>query len=168
MGHQTVVYGVVIGAHLGFHADRHRLHHENVRAIEALPIEDDWPPLVRSMFTVTDGFYKSQAIHFGASFKELEWSWELWLDKLETLLASLFWDDVRLHLVTEAVGEWTYQYTLLDTPYDAWASEPPSQPSAWALEGGPRDFGDGVNAAPEREEMTWERRHAIWVRRVGA
>jgi hypothetical protein len=166
MGHVSVVYGVIVGAPLGFNADRELLHRANVRAVGALPEHDDWPPLVRSMFSVVDGPYKRQAIHFGATFKELEWSWEAWLEKFERLLAKTFWDDVRLHLVTEWTGEWSYRYGLVATPYDAWAGAPPRQPSGWTLQGGPRDFGDGVTPAPDlRADAAWERRDAIWVPR---
>jgi hypothetical protein len=167
MGHTSVVYGVILGAPLGFNADRDLLHRSNVRAVGALPERDDWPFLVRSMFSVVDGPYKRQAIHFGATFKEVEWSWESWLEKLERLLATLFWDEVRLHLVTEYAGDWSYRYGLAEAPYTAWTEDPPRQPLGWTLQGGPRDFGDGVAPIPDvRADAMWERRDGVWVPRA--
>src|SRR4051794_25090327 len=87
------------------------------------------------------GRYRSQPICFGATFKEIEWEWDQWLDKFEHLLTHLFWDEVYLHLRTElTVGnyDYVYQAAYREDVFDE--HEPPKPSSAWTFSGGPRAF----------------------------
>lgn len=144
MGHESVVYGCIVGAGWKIH-DRDRLHRMNATVIRSLPPDDEWPFLTRAMFTcaegggVSQGVYKSLPLHFGATLKAVEWEWEEWLTKFERLLGQLFWTEAFLHLRTEAtVGHHDYTYAAVDSKrlYE----DPPAPPSVWTLKGGPRTF----------------------------
>src|SRR5215208_7460955 len=111
MGHESIVYGVIVGTQW-HRTDYGRLQRLNQQVIATLPETDDWPFLARAMFAVAGesvlaGRYKSHPIFFGATFKAVEWVWDEWLEKFEQLLLRLFWDEVYLHLRTElSVGDY--------------------------------------------------------------
>jgi len=74
-------------------------------------------------------------IAFGASFKELEDQWDVWLRKFERLLRDLAWSTAELHLdlhrgAIEGASAFGYRWTR-------------STPTAerWRFEGGPRELG---------------------------
>ncbi|MEO1172817.1 MAG: hypothetical protein AAFX94_12335, partial [Myxococcota bacterium] len=53
MSHETVIYGFIEGA--TWRANSYRLLQErNLVTLSALPAEDSWPPLARSMFSSPD------------------------------------------------------------------------------------------------------------------
>jgi len=109
-----------------------------------------------------DGTYQSQPIHFGATFKQIEWYWDEWLAKFENLLVRLFWDDVYLHLKTELVGHYDYHYKAMDYRESFYDCEPPRPASSWKLTGGPRRF---LETGPEFEDMNnlvWLYANGIW------
>lgn len=74
-------------------------------------------------------------IAFGASFKELEESWDVWLRKFERLLQRLAWTKAELradfHRGARA-GDTLFEYT--------WTRNHPTEPE-WIFDGGPREFG---------------------------
>jgi hypothetical protein len=145
MGHESVVYGAIIVPSWK-DADPGRLLTHNQTVIAALPESDDWPFLTRPMFafsgiSVRTGHYASFVIHFGATFKAVEWEWAEWLAKFEHLLAHLFWYDAYLHLHTEGtVGDYEYHYGAEATTERFYKSEPPVPADHWTLSGGPRSF----------------------------
>jgi hypothetical protein len=137
MGHESFVYGLIAGA------DRNPGEARQTAAeIAALPTSDEWPFLTRAMFTIPPetsqgGHYRSQAIHFGASFKAVEWEWTEWLAKFEALLARLTWHGAWVHLRTEGtVGDYDYRYQ----PIGVLAHKPGQAEPTWRLSGGPRHF----------------------------
>ena len=92
MGHQSLVYGVIEVFPSG--TQRPDADSRTQTALAALPESDDWPFLVRSMFSATFNEHVSVAymlrpIHFAASLKTVEWEWEEWLVKFERLLSML-------------------------------------------------------------------------------
>src|SRR5262245_32683588 len=110
MGHEVIVYGRILGAS-GLLQDRNRA------IINRMPREDQWPWLVRGMFSLPAGWpqgtYRSQVIHFGASIKDDPTDrgiWDVWLGKFEGLLGQLYWWSAAVHLETEferdRVFEW--------------------------------------------------------------
>ena len=118
---------------------------QNLQAICALSEEDTWPFLSRSMFSSSTNSiqttYKSQIIHFGASFKEIEWVWEEWLTKFEALLRSMYWDEVHLHLVSEAFNASSFHYVWKDEGEEKAIYPDHADPVAcWTFSGGPRTF----------------------------
>jgi hypothetical protein len=144
-----------------------RLQRLNRAEIATLPETDEWPFLTRSMFAIPgdepkEGTYRSQLIHFGATFKSIEWSWDEWLVKFESLLVRLFWRDAYLHLKTELVGDYDYHYIPMDYSESFYNCEPPRPASSWTLTGGPRRF---LDTGPEFEDMnnlTWSYANGIW------
>lgn len=149
MGHISVVYGIIVGERWHI-KDTYRLHRLNVQVIETLPESDDWPFLTRDMFSIAlagspdafvQGIYRAQPIHFGATFKEIEWNWDEWLVKFEALLLRLYWNEVYLHLRTQGtVGDYDYVYSALNTSERFHSNEPPLPVNMWEFTGGQRKF----------------------------
>lgn len=145
MAHESIVYGVIVGLPWRT-SDYRRLQRWNRERIERLPRSDAWPFLTRGMFAIPgdepdEGTFRSQVIHFGATLKEVEWSWHLWLPKLEALLRELYWEEAHVHLRTEAtVGHHHYAYRAREVAKRIFDSEPPLPIADWELVGGPRRF----------------------------
>jgi hypothetical protein len=157
MGMESVVYGFIQGPrwpHQEVHHGDPRLEinqklrnkvHQNLSAISMLPENDDeWPFLSRCMFSSsTPSFqttYKSQIIHFGASFKNIEWEWEEWLTKFEALLHTMYWDEVRLHLISEMFNS-SFHYAWKDDNEErAISPDHPDPVTHWTFSGEPRTF----------------------------
>lgn len=143
MGHESIVYGYIEGAP---HHPELRLHRLNAAVIKRLPIEDEWPPLTRQMFCLpcgrpAQGTYRSQIIHFGGSFKSIEWEWEEWLEKFEALLQRLYWWSATVHLKTElSVGDHSYTWQANNDAISRLYSLPPQPITRWEFMGGPRGW----------------------------
>ena len=125
MGHEVIIVGCIEGAGV----DRCPAHNSDMLA--ALPAEDEWPALVRGMFALPaawpHGTYRSQVIHFGASFKDEPQDrlcWDNWLVKFETLLRRLHWWSATLHLVTEFEPERVYRWVPTTVASDLLAADP--------------------------------------------
>lgn len=154
MSEESRVYGCIVGVR-GSSADWSGPYPRNLAAVEALPVEDEYPPPTRGIFAVPmdyarpgSAFYREQVIHFGASFNHLSESWHLWLPKFEGLLRRLYWSEARLHLRIELYGEYEYRWSAVwDGGLAPWLRSPPRTTTGWAFCGGPRDFrapaGDG-------------------------
>jgi hypothetical protein len=144
MGHESIVYGYIEGS--TYRSDEFRkLQRLNRAVIASLPVSDEWPFLTRQLFFVPgedyqDGTYRSQVIHFGGSFKEIEYDWEKWLTKFERLLARLYWLRTRVHLDTELGGTHSYNWVADRTAIEGFALEPPTPTANWTFDGGPRSF----------------------------
>lgn len=165
MGMESVVYGFIQGPHWP-HEDAHnydpgqelnqlqRRYMEidqklrekvrfNLHAISTLPEDDAWPFLSRAMFSSSthsiQTTYKSQIIHFGASFKQIEWDWEEWLTKFEALLRKMYWDEIHLHLLAEWLNFSPIHYIWKDEG-QATSPDHPHPVARWTFLGGPRSF----------------------------
>lgn len=165
MGMESIIYGFIQGPHWPHgeplkndpdieqnpiqlkHLDvdrklRYKIQ-QNLLAISTLPDDDTWPFLSRSFFSSsTHSFqttYKSQIIHFGGSFKQIEFDWEAWLTKFEALLSKMYWDEVHLHLFSEQCGFSWYHYAWKDENEDkAIYPDHPHPVANWTFSGGPR------------------------------
>ncbi|WP_339488060.1 hypothetical protein [Pseudomonas sp. EL_65y_Pfl2_R95] len=86
----------------------------NRQVLSELPAGDCWPLLGREMFSScpapSDGVYQTQVIHFGASYKSVEYEWNLWIEQFETLLKRLYWASAVVHLETELNGTHTFRW----------------------------------------------------------
>ena len=134
MGHQSLVYGVI--EVFPSETQRPDADSRTQAALAALPESDDWPFLVRSMFSATFNEHVSVAymlrpIHFAASLKTVEWEWEEWLVKFERLLSMLDGLTAVVHLDTELVGNHAYKWKRSNVGH--W-------PPEWEFGGGPRSF----------------------------
>ncbi|MGJ8685118.1 MAG: hypothetical protein ACSHWW_10870 [Nonlabens sp.] len=95
-------------------------HNQNI--IENLPLQSEWPPLVRKMFAITDNSdfnhegpnfaYGGRLIHFGANLKSVEYEWKEWKVKFEKLLSELIWSHAEVHFVTEYTEVQTFQWCI--------------------------------------------------------
>ena len=148
MSELTKIYGCIEGAFGSTH-DWNALYLRNQEVIKALPLQDTWPPLVRSMFAVPmpgNGsikridFYRIQMIHFGASFNHFADVWSLWLAKFESLLKQLYWHRVQLHLSVELYGAYEYLWEVSSEVVQGFYTEAPTPPQDWCFTGGPRSF----------------------------
>jgi hypothetical protein len=138
MGHQTLVYGVI--EVFPATSNRPDADSRTDSALQALPETDDWPFLVRSMFSATSSEHVSVAymyrvIHFGASLKAVEWEWNEWLAKFERLLSMLDGVAATVHLQTELVGDHIYEWHRKAGNVGSW-------PPEWEFRGGVRSFLD--------------------------
>lgn len=92
-------------------------HRTNREAILTLPSSDAWPYLSQDMFSMPqtshldETTYMTQIMHFGASYKAVEYEWNEWLSKFETLLSKMYWASAVVHLETELTGTHTFVWT---------------------------------------------------------
>jgi hypothetical protein len=106
----------------GDNAEKQRKHEiiamigeQTDRALEALPTEDDWPPLCKSMF----GWppvkapligYEHRMVHFAASMKNVDFALRDWLDKFESLLRKLFWNEAYVRVEQGYIGTHEFRW----------------------------------------------------------
>ncbi len=113
MEQESIVYGVirdVPSSDLGFLAKARLI---NCDAILDLGESDEFPYLTTSMFSIpTDdplqGTYHTQVIHFAASYQAVEYEWERWIKKFESLLKKMYWVSATVHLETELSGKHSF------------------------------------------------------------
>lgn len=148
MSHHSIIYGRISGA-TGKPEDYYKFHRLNLEVLDQLPRKDEeYPWINRSMFSVANeqGVFRDQVITFGASYKSLEYDWEAWLLKFESILAKLFWFDVMIHAEFEVRGDFTYAwFTKYEHMEKYWDRENPIPIPEWNFDGsGPRSFTDLV------------------------
>jgi hypothetical protein len=129
MGHEVIIYGCIVGARWASGEQFMRLQNANRDVIDRIPVQDDWPYFVRGMFALPgaspEGTYRSQVIHFGASFKDEPGDfgpWEEWLGKFGALLRELYWDFAVVHLQTEFGPERVFEWRPTDAR--VWSNAP--------------------------------------------
>jgi hypothetical protein len=142
MGHVSIVYGIIIGAPSKI-PDYHKLQHLNNKVLASLPENDNFPWVTKNMFHFQDpenieGTYREQIIAFAASYKEIEYEWEVWLEKFESVLKQLYWISAKIHLETDFRGSYVYEWVFDINQTDNWTSDNPTPTSIWTFEGGPR------------------------------
>ncbi len=113
MDQETIVYGVIkdVASSDANFLLRSRL--ANCNAILELEEIDSFPYLTSSMFSLPQeelehGTYQTQVIHFAASYQAVEYHWEEWMAKFETLLKKMYWVAATVHLETELSGNHTF------------------------------------------------------------
>ena len=115
MDQETIVYGVIRDAASGDPDFLTRSRLLNTAAILDLPDDDDFPYMTSSMFSLPPDFpeqgtYQTQVIHFAASYKAVEYEWEAWIQKFESLLRKMVWVSATVHLETELSGRHTFSW----------------------------------------------------------
>ncbi len=107
MDQESIVYGCI--------KDSIHDNHQNARikvnreAMLSLPSADEWPFLCKEMFSIPEvadhsEYYQTEVMHFGASYKAVEYEWKQWIRQFETLLSKMYWISATVHLETELSG----------------------------------------------------------------
>ncbi|MFA7554363.1 MAG: hypothetical protein WCY88_08945 [Spongiibacteraceae bacterium] len=113
---ESVVYGCIKDLLLSDNtqeAQQHRLNNQKV--MMSLPSIEDWPLLSREMFSmpvqvVSGDDAHTDVMHFGTSYKGVEHEWEMWIQKFESMLKSMYWVSATVHLETEYNGRHTFTW----------------------------------------------------------
>ena len=87
----------------------------NRQALLSLPDLDEWPYLCQEMFSIPRvkaerDQYQTHVVHFGASYRAVEYEWNLWIKKFEGLLQQMYWVSAVVHLETELTGLHTFTW----------------------------------------------------------
>jgi len=113
MEQESIVYGCIKDAiHFYDNSERRRV---NRLAMLSLPKADEWPYLCQEMFSIprlenSGEHYQTEVIHFGASYRAIEYEWAQWLEKFEALLNQMYWVSAVVHLETELTGTHTFTW----------------------------------------------------------
>ena len=113
MDTESIVYGCIKDTVDGAQ-ERERVR-INRDAMLSLPHADEWPFLCQEMFSIPDpvvssGHYQTEVMHFGASYKAVEYEWNQWLEQFESLLTRMYWVSATVHLETELCGTHTFTW----------------------------------------------------------
>lgn len=108
MRYESLVYGCII--------DSSRNNQErqatNRQAVAGLPTADQWPFIAQEMFSAPRvlGTGDSDVVHFGASYRGIEYEWQQWLEQFEQLLGQMYWVSAKVHLDTVTSGTHTFTW----------------------------------------------------------
>ena len=95
MESESIVYGCIRDWPSDSPAESRLRREINRQVLDDLPAGDAWSFLGREMFACCeqpgDGLYQTQVIHFGASYRTVEYEWSLWIKQFEALLKRLYW-----------------------------------------------------------------------------
>lgn len=114
MDQESIVYGCIKDA--AYYYDESERRRVNRQAMLDLPHADEWPFLSQEMFAIPrlEGFsgqYQTEVMHFGASYKAVEYEWEQWVAQFEELLQQMYWVTATVHLETELSGTHTFVWS---------------------------------------------------------
>ncbi|WP_185230413.1 hypothetical protein [Teredinibacter franksiae] len=115
---ESIVYGCIKDA-VHFNDDELR-RSTNRDAMLSLPKADEWPYLCQEMFAIPriesgGEHYQTEVMHFGASYKAVEYEWSQWMEKFEALLNRMYWVSAVVHLETELTGTHTFTWESLSS-----------------------------------------------------
>jgi hypothetical protein len=113
MDQESIVYGCI--KDVPFNKNYTERLHINRDAMLSLPDAEDWPFLCKEMFAIPqsnalNNNYQTEVMHFGASYKAVEYEWEQWIAQFETLLSKMYWVSATVHLETELSGTHTFTW----------------------------------------------------------
>ena len=121
MNHESVVYGCIKDMLVSHNPEQSRCHREkNREVLMALPSIEEWPLLSREMFSMpVPGLdindIHTDVMHFGSSYKSVEYEWQHWIDQFEALLKDMYWVSATVHLETEFNGRHTFNWEAEDS-----------------------------------------------------
>jgi hypothetical protein len=125
MGVESLFLGYIQEAWPGVKGNDEERQHKRVidtaikeqtdRVLAALPDEDHWPPLCKPMFgwpavgtpLIT---YKNRVIHFAGSLKNADFVLRDWLDKFESLLSQLYWEEAYVRVEKGYIGTHEFRW----------------------------------------------------------
>lgn len=113
MDQESIVYGCIKDIP-GGHSLAARMR-ANREAMLSLPSADEWPFLSQEMFAIpqldaANANYQTEVMHFGASYKAVEYEWDQWIAQFEALLSKMYWVSATVHLETELSGTHTFTW----------------------------------------------------------
>lgn len=113
MEQESIVYGCIKDA-IHDHGNLER-RKRNRAAMMSLPKAEEWPYLSQEMFSIPHmekcaDNYLTEVIHFGASYKAIEYEWAQWMERFESLLDDMYWVSAVVHLETELTGTHTFNW----------------------------------------------------------
>jgi hypothetical protein len=113
MDQESIVYGCIKDIpEMTSEAIRVKVNRD---AMLTLPHADEWPFLSQEMFAIPEtnlntGNYQTEVMHFGASYKAVEYEWDQWIAQFEALLSKMYWVSATVHLETELSGTHTFTW----------------------------------------------------------
>ena len=113
MESESIVYGCIRDWSVADADEQRRRSLTNVQAIQALPESDGWELFHRDLFgysTLESLTPQSQVIHFGSSYRSVEYEWAIWVQQFESLLKRMYWASAVVHLETETNGTHTFRW----------------------------------------------------------
>lgn len=117
MDQESIVYGIIKDVAMSPETDAQKRRMVNSSSLLDLPQTFDAlsPFLCGDMFTlpgmdIFSGTYHTQVIHFAASYRAVEYEWEVWMQKFEELLGQMYWVSATVHLETELSGKHTFHW----------------------------------------------------------
>ena len=114
MESESIVYGCIRDWPSDSPAESRLRREINRQVLDELPAGDAWSFLGREMFACCeqpgDGLYQTQVIHFGASYRTVEYEGSLWIKQFEALLKRLYRASAVVHLETELNGTHTFRW----------------------------------------------------------
>jgi hypothetical protein len=116
MDQESIVYGCIKDpGDQQFDEDARMRRRTNREVMMALPSAEDWPFLAREMFALPadehdSSAYQTEVMHFGASYKAVEYEWDQWIAKFEEMLRQMYWVSATVHLETELSGTHTFTW----------------------------------------------------------
>ena len=139
MGHEVIMYGVIVGATRAPGSDFQLLHTLNARVIESLLPDDNHPWVDGRIFALPGpyptGTYRRQAIHFGLTIKDdpsnLELFMNQWLSKFEKVLSQLYWTVAKLHVHRDFSLSCEYSWIPTHEAEAGLHDDPPGAVSEW-------------------------------------
>ena len=141
MESESIVYGCIRDWPSESSAESRLRRQINSQVLAELPAGDAWSFLGREMFASclqpSAGLYQTQVIHFGASYRSVEYEWNLWVAQFEALLKRLYWTSAVVHLETELNGTHTFRWESDNGLHSPQEGELRVR-CAWEREGGAR------------------------------
>ncbi len=111
----------------------------NRQVLAQLPSCEDWPLIGREMFALPGNAIVVDDLHtdvvpFGSSYKGVEYEWQQWLARFESILQKMFWVSATVHLETEMNGKHTFTWST-DADCHTPDSGPLTMRCEWEREG---------------------------------
>ena len=113
MDRESIVYGCIKDIACSGDDEQRRIC--NRAAMLHLPKAEDWSWLCQEMFSIPriqrgEDRYLTEVIHFGASYRGIEYEWGNWMESFEALLERMYWISAVVHLETELAGIHTFNW----------------------------------------------------------
>ena len=138
MSQESVVYGCITDMPLLQDEGERDTHRQTNRdSLMSLPSVEDWPLISREMFAMPaqnlDETSHTDVVHFGSSYKGVEYEWQQWIATFEELLKGMYWVSATVHLETAYKGTHTFTWEAEDTVHEP-SDAPLSVRCEWSRE----------------------------------